>query len=201
AMYSVMSITIIGVVPWREAMGSQAIVADFIQRLYGGRAASIMSLVILCTTIASLFAVMLGYSRVPYAAAVDGRFFKQFARLHPTKHFPTFSLLLIGVTSALACWFDLATLITALIVIQTIARDIAQVFAVTLIRRTRPDIVLPFKMWLYTLPSSIALEGWIYILSTNGLKFILRGIALMALGVAAYFWHAYVKGEWPFAGS
>ena len=199
-MYSVMSITIIGVVPWREAMGSQAIVADFIQRLYGGRAASIMTLLILWTTFASLFAVMLGYSRVPYAAAVDGRFFKPFARLHPSKHFPTFSLLLIGFASALACWFDLATLITALIVIQTIARDIAQVFAVTLIRRTRPDIVLPFKMWLYPLPSIIALAGWIYILSTNGLKFILLGIALMALGVAAYFWHAYVKGEWPFAG-
>ena len=81
------------------------------------------------------------------------------------------------------------------------ARDIAQVFAVTLIRRTRPDIVLPFKMWLYPLPSIIALAGWIYILSTNGLKFILLGIALMALGVAAYFWHAYVKREWPFAGS
>jgi amino acid transporter len=158
-----------------------------------------MTLLILWTTFASLFAVMLGYSRVPYAAAVDGRFFKPFARLHPSKHFPAFSLLLIGVTSALACWFTLATLITALIVIQTIARDIAQVFAVTLIRRTRPDIALPFKMWLYPLPSIIALAGWIYILGTNGLRFILLGIALMALGVAAYFWYAYAKGEWPFA--
>jgi amino acid transporter len=198
AMYLTMTFTIIGVVPWREAMHSQAIVAEFIQRLYGANAAVVMTVLILWTTFASIFAVMLGYSRVPYAAAADGRFFQPFARLHPTKNFPTFSLLLIGVTSALACWFNLMTLITALIVIQIIARDIAQIFAVTLIRRTRPDIKRPFKMWLYPAPSIIALAGWIYILCTNGLQFILLGVGLMALGVAAYLLQAYHKREWPF---
>ena len=201
AIYLTMTITIIGVVPWREAMHSQAIVADFIQRIYGGKAASVMTVLILCTTFASIFAVMLGYSRVPYAAAADGRFFKPFARLHPTKHFPTFSLLLIGISSALACWFDLAWLITALIVIQIIARDIAQVFAVTLIRRLRPEIKRPFKMWLYPAPSLIALAGWIYILGANGLKFILLGIGLMAVGIVAYLWQASAKAEWPFAAA
>jgi amino acid transporter len=199
AMYLTMTITIIGVIPWREAMHSQAIVADFIQRLYGDKAAAVMTVLILWTTFASIFAVMLGYSRVPYAAAADGRFFKPFARLHPGKHFPTFSLLLIGVTSALACWLNLGTLITALIIIQIIARDIAQVFAVTLIRRTRPDIKLPFRMWLYPVPSIIALAGWVYILATNGLNFILLGVGLMALGIAAYLWQAYRKAEWPFS--
>jgi len=198
-MYMIMTVTIIGVVPWREAVESKAIVADFIQRLYGYKAAIVMTVLILWTTFASIFAVMLGYSRVPYAAAADGRFFKPFARLHPEKKFPTFSLLLIGVTSALACWFNLATLITALIVIQTIARDIAQVFAVTLIRRLRPDIGRPFKMWLYPLPGIIALAGWIYILGTNGVKFIFLGVGLMAIGIAAWLWQARRRAEWPFA--
>src|SRR5262249_35328200 len=157
--YLTMNVTLISVVPWREAitegaLANKAIVADFISRLYGSKAATVMTVLILWTSFASIFAVMLGYSRVPYAAAADGRFFKAFARLHPTKNFPTFSVLLIGSLSALACWFDLPTLITALIVIQTIARDIAQVFAVTLIRRLRPDIERPFKMWLYPLPSA-----------------------------------------------
>jgi amino acid transporter len=199
AIYLTMTFTIIGVVPWREAMHSQAIVAEFIQKLYGNTAAVIMTILILWTTFASIFAVMLGYSRVPYAAAAEGRFFKPFARLHPTKHFPTFSLLLIGITSALACWFDLQTLISALIIIQIIARDIAQIFAVTLIRRTRTDIKLPFKMWLYPLPSIIALAGWVYILGTNGWRFILLGVGLMALGVGAYLVQAYLQTKWPFA--
>ncbi len=202
-IYLTMNVTLVSVVPWREAitdgtLANKAIVADFIERLYGSKAATVMTVLILWTSFASIFAVMLGYSRVPYAAAADGRFFKVFARLHPAKNFPTFSLLLIGFLSALACWFELKTLITALIVIQTIARDLAQVAAVTLIRRLRPDIERPFKMWFYPLPSVIAFAGWIYILSTNGVKFILLGLGLMALGVAAYLWQAKIKSEWPF---
>ena len=202
-MYMVMTITIIGVVPWREAvtagtLANRAIVADFIQRLYGGKAATVMTLLILWTTAASLFAVLLGYSRVPYAAAADGRFFKIFARLHPTKNFPQFSLLFLGVASALCCWFELPTLITGLIVIQIIARDMAQVIAVTLIRRNRPDIALPFRMWLYPLPGLIALAGWVYILSTNGWKMFSVGLGLLAAGIVAYLLHAKVSSEWPF---
>lgn len=202
AMYMIMTITIIGVVPWREAidpngLAYRAIVADFIQRLYGSKAAVVMTILILWTTFASIFAVMLGYSRVPYAAAVDGRFFKVFARVHPTKRFPTFSLLLIGILSIAACWLELPTLITALIVIQIIARDMAQVIAVTLIRRTRPEIKLPFRMWLYPIPGIIALAGWIFILYTNRTFFVL-GLLLLLAGIAAYLLLAMRAREWPF---
>lgn len=203
-MYLVMTVTIIGVVPWREAvtagtLANQAIVADFIQRLYGSQAATLMTLLILWTTFASIFAVLLGYSRVPYAAAADGQFFKPFARLHPTGNFPNFSLLFIGCTAALACWFELGTLIAALIIIEKIARDIGQALAVIVIRRTRRDIYLPFKMWFYPLPSLIALAGWLYILSTNQRNIVLWGLMLMVLGVAAYLGQAKRKLEWPFA--
>jgi amino acid transporter len=130
---------------------------------------------------------------------VDGRFFKTFARVHPTKHFPSFSLVTIGVTSALACWFNLDQIIKALVVIQIIIQFLAQVVAVTMIRRTRPDIARPFKMWLYPLPSVLAFGGWVYILIASGVVFILAGLGLLALGIGAYCWHASRKREWPFA--
>ncbi len=205
AIYLTMNVTLVSVVPWREAitpgtLANQAIVADFTQRLYGSKAATVMTVLILFTTFASLFSVMLGYSRVPYAAAVDGRFFKIFARLHPTKNFPNFSLVFIGVTSALACWLSLETLIAALIIIEKIARDIGQAFAVILIRRYRPEIKLPFKMWLYPLPSLIALIGWIFILQTNDAVIVWWGLALTAFGIVAYLIQAKFKYEWPFDG-
>jgi amino acid transporter len=202
-IYLVMTFTIIGVVPWREAvtkgtLANEAIVAAFIQRLYGDTAAAVMTLLILWTTAASLFAVLLGYSRVPFAAAVEGRFFKPFARVHPTKNFPNFSLLFLGIASALTCWFELGTLIAALIIIEKIARDIGQAVAVIVIRRYRPEIKLPFKMWLYPLPALIALAGWIYILGTNEGKIVLWGLALMLVGIGAYLWQAKIRNEWPF---
>ena len=201
ALYLTMNVTILGVVPWREAIRSTASVSDFIQRLYGAIAAAVVTVLILWTTLASVFAVLLGSSRVPYAAAVDGRFFRPFARLHPTKKFPYVSLLLLhrSALSAAASLLNLDVLINGfLIVIQVLIQFMAQIFAVTLIRRTRPDIPRPFQMPFYPLPSVIAFLGWLYILVASGVSYILAGLVLMTLGVAAYLWHARGAGEWPF---
>lgn len=201
ALYLIMSTTIIGVVPWRDAMKSSAVVSDFIERLYGTGAAKVMTALILWTSFASVFAIMLGNSRVPYAAAAEGRFFKPFARLHPTKRFPSFSVVTIGILSAACCFFTLSTLLSALIVIQIMTQFIAQVLAVPMIRRFRPDIVRPFKMWAYPLPVLLALGGWLYILSASGWVYIAAGLGLMVLGIGAYLLHARRYAEWPFADS
>ncbi len=197
-LYLTMNVTIIGVVPWREAIHSTSIASDFIRRIYGLTAAKIVTVLILWTTFASVFAVLLGYSRVPYAAAADGRFFRVFAKLHPSKNFPSFSVLFIGIASALACLLDLEVLINALIVIQVLIQFIAQIFAVTLIRRNRPDITRPFRMPLYPLPSAIALLGWLYILVASGVLYILAGVGLLSVGIVAYLWRARLTSEWPF---
>jgi amino acid transporter len=197
-LYLTMNVSIIGVIPWREAMHSTFIVSDLMQRVYGSTVAKVMTAFVLFTTFASLFAVLLGYSRVPYAAAIDGRFFSAFGRLHPTRNFPWVSLIFMGVTSAVASLLDLSDLITALVVIQVLVQFMAQVVAVTMIRRYRPDIQRPFQMWFYPATSVIAFAGWAFILAASGLKFILWGIALIAVGIAAYLWRARVQAEWPF---
>ncbi|MGD1091403.1 MAG: APC family permease [Bryobacteraceae bacterium] len=195
-LYLVMNVTIIGVVPWQEAIRSKYIVSEFIARLHGPRAAAVMTALILATAFASVFAGMLGYSRVPYAAAVGDRFFRAFARLHPTGHFPSFSVVFVGMSSAIACLLDLEALVTALIVIQTIIQSLAVVAAVPMLRRTRPDIERPFNMWLYPVPCVIAFAGWTYIVVTSGVAYILAGFGLLGLGIAAYLWRAKRKLEW-----
>ncbi len=197
-LYLTMNITIIGVVPWQQAIQSKSIVSDFIQRIYGSGAAKIATVLVLWTTFASVFAVLLGYSRVPYAAAADGRFFRVFARLHPTKDFPSFSVVFIGIASAAACFLNLDVLINALIVIQIMIQFMAQVIAVTLIRRTRPDIPRPFKMPLYPLTSIIAFLGWLYILVASDVAYIVTGFLLLLGGAGAYLWRARAAHDWPF---
>jgi amino acid transporter len=200
-IYIVMSVTIVGVVPWREAMKTTSVVSDFMQRVYGHWAGNLMTGLILWTSIASVFAIMLGYSRVPYAAAADGRFFKPFARVHPTKHFPTFSLLFIGFTATIACLYPLESLISALMVIQIVTQFIPQVIAVTMIRRNRPDIQRPFRMWLYPVPSLLAFVGWVWILLSSGWQFIGLGFAILAAGIGAYLLLARQRREWPFVAA
>jgi amino acid transporter len=198
-LYVTMSVTIIGVVPWREAMTTTSVVSLFIERIHGPWAGKLVTILILWTSLGSVFAILLGYSRVPYAAAKDGRFFAPFARLHPTKGFPHVSLLTLGFGSAVACWFDLEELIKALLVIQILIQFLAQTVAVTLVRRYRKDLKRPFHMWLYPLPSLIAAGGWIWILFSSGLVFVLAGLGLMAIGVGSWLVRARASKEWPFA--
>jgi len=193
-----MNVGILGVVPWREAIHSTSIVSDFMQRLYGHRVAQFATALVLWTALASIFAVLLGYSRVPFAAAVDGRFFRPFARIHPKRHFPSFSVVFMGFTAAAACLLTLDIVVNALIVIQVLVQFMAQVVAVTLIRRNRPDIERPFHMPLYPITSVIAFLGWLYILIASGVLYILSGFALLAFGVLAYLWRSRRTGEWPF---
>jgi amino acid transporter len=197
-IYIVMSVTIVGVVPWRDAIKTTSVVSDFIERIYGRWSANLMTCLIIWTSVASVFAIMLGYSRVPYAAAVDGHFLKPFARVHPTKGFPTFSLLFVGITSMLACLYPLDALINALMVIQIVTQFIPQVLAVTMIRRHRPDIQLPFRMWFYPVPSVLAFVGWAWILFSSGWDFIGLGLAILVFGIAAYLVLARQKHDWPF---
>ena len=197
-LYMAMSLSIIGVLPAKAAMNSTAVVADFIAHLYGPVAAAWMTVLILFIALASVFGVLLGFTRVPYAAAVEGHFFSAFARLHPTRNFPSFSVLFLGFASAAACLLNLDALIKALIVIQIVTQFIAQCFAVELIRRRRKDIVRPFKMRLYPLPVVLAILGWLFVLLESGAAYIAAGMALVLFGVGAYLLRARHLREWPF---
>ncbi|MBX9604265.1 MAG: APC family permease [Bryobacteraceae bacterium] len=190
-VYLVMNVTIIGVVPWQQAINEKAIVSTFIGIIHGETAARVTTVFILFTAFASIFALMLGYSRLPYAAAVHGDFFRPFARLHATRNFPNFAVLFVGGTSAFACLLELEALVKALIVIQVLIQSLSLVVAVTLIRRYRPDIQRPFRMWLYPLPSIVAFAGWAYIFFTSGLPYIAAAAGLLIAGVAAYRWKAH----------
>src|SRR5437667_4030015 len=184
-IYSVMNFCIIAVVPWREAMQSKLIIAEYMQRLYGDWAARVITILVLWTAFAAAVPVLLGYSRIPYAAALDGHFFKPFARLH-AKQFPYFSLLVMGILSTVAGLINLEWVITAMLTGRILVQFIAQIFAVHYLRKYRTDIERPFKAWLYPLPNAIALLGWSDIFLTSGWAFISFGVLTLAAGVVAF---------------
>ncbi len=185
-LYMLMSLSIIGVVPWQQAMHSSAIVSDYIQHLYGKPAASLVTVLILWVGFASVFCVLLGYTRVPYAAAVEGHFFGRFAKLHPTRNFPSFSVLFFGVASAAMCIFPLDVLIQGLLMIQIVTWFIAQCIGVVLLRRRFNQTVRPFSMPWYPWPVIIAIAGWIFIFVMNGWQYMLSAIVLVIIGVVAF---------------
>jgi amino acid transporter len=197
-IYLIMNISIIGVVPWREAMHSQAIVADFMVRVYGDVGGTSITILILIAAFGSVFAILLGYSRIPYAAAVEGQFFSVFARLHPKGRFPYLSVLGVGFCSALACLFSLESLITSLIVTQTLLQFAAQCVAVILLRSQKRETAETYRMPLFPLPALIALFGWMYIVVTSGVRYMAVAGAFLFVGIAIFFLRARQQANWPF---
>ncbi len=185
-LYLLMSVSIIGVLPWQQAMHSNAVVSDYVERIYGKHFAALMTVLILWVGFASVFSVLLGYTRVPYAAAVEGHFFKPFAQLHPTRNFPAFSVLFMGVASAAMCFLPLDVLIQGLLMIQIVTWFAAQCVGVVLLRRVRSQTERPFSMPLYPLPVIVALAGWIFIFVMSGWQYMVGAFALVLAGVIAF---------------
>jgi amino acid transporter len=197
AIYVGINLSIIGVVPWRDFVPasdhpeSGFIVSIFMERIYGSGVATVFTLMILWTAFGSVFALLLGYSRIPYAAARDGYFFAPFGRLHPTGGFPALSLIVLGVIAIGASRFDLADVIDALIATRILVQFIGQIAAVAYLRRTQPEMPRPYRVWLYPVPAVIALAGWTFIFLTTNIRIIGIGLGLLALGVACFFvWSA-----------
>ena len=184
-MYALVNLSLMAVIPWREAMKSTFIVTDFMQRLYGPVAASAVTLLVMWTAIASVCALLLGYSRIAWAAATGGDFFSIFGRLHPTGQFPHVALLILGALSIFGTFFSLGDVISALLTSRILIQFVGQIAALHILRRQRA-MDFPFRMWLYPLPSIIALTGWLYIFATSGWGFAALGIATVIAGVAAY---------------
>lgn len=190
AIYMAMNLAFIGVVPWQEAiskdtLANKNIAAAFMTKLHGERAAAGFTLLIIWTCLAGLFAMTLGYSRILYAAAKNGDFFAPFAALHPTKGYPWAALALLSALTAFFCFFQLEIVIQGAVTVRIVVQFIGQIVALHLLRR-RGTHPLPFRMWLYPLPSLIALVGWLFLLGTSGSKLLLLLASVYASGAAAF---------------
>jgi len=186
SIYLTMNIAIIGVIPWQEAMVSKNVAALFMERLYGRPAAVALTALILWTSMACMFAITLGYSRIPYAAARQGDFFSIFGVLHSSGRFPVVSLAALGGLTALFCFFDLAAVINAAVAVRILIQFVGQIVGLHILRTTRPDVVLPFRMWLYPFPSLVALGGWLFVFATADPWVLLSSLGVLGSGCVAF---------------
>src|ERR1051325_10715721 len=165
-IYIVMNISILGVIPWREFAGTaetpaqRYVISSFMERLYGTKAGVVVTVLIMWTAFASVFSLLLGYSRLPFAPARCGNYFRIFARFHPRHRFPYVSLLVMAGIATVFCFFRLADVIAALVVNRILVQFLAQIAGVIVLRVRRPDLPRPFRMWLYPLPALVALGGF-----------------------------------------
>jgi amino acid transporter len=201
ALYILMSSSILSVIPWRQARESTFIASEYIEKLQGSGAAQMMTLLMLWIAFSSIFSLLLGYSRIPYAAALDGNFFKVFQRLHPRGDFPHVSLVTLGAIASIFSLGRLPDVIGSLVVTRVLIQYIPQAVGLFVLRFRAPELKRPFRMWLYPVPGVISILGWLYVLVTASQKALIFALAVLVIGSLIYFVRARIRGEWPFAGA
>jgi fructoselysine transporter len=204
-LYLLLNLSVTSVIPWQEIKGWQDsgknpfVVSTFIERLYGAKAAALATVMILWVALASLFAVMLGYSRVPYAAAVDGAFFNVFAKLHPKKQFPYISLLVLGgIAFVFSLLFRMGDIISGILAMRIIVQFIGQAAGVVLLRRRNGTKNLPWKMPFYPLPVILAIAIWLFVFYSTGLAVAQYFGYVLLGGIVVYLIQANLLKKWPF---
>lgn len=203
-IYFAINLSVIGVISWRDFVpadqkpAAKFIVSIFMEKIYGTTVANFFTAMVLWTTFGSVFALLLGYSRIPYAAAQDGYFFRIFGSLHPQKSFPHISLLVMGVLSILCSFLSLGLVIDALVTTRILIQFIGQIFAVSLLRKHSPYMARPYRIWFYPIPNAIALLGWVFVFATSDWKVIAFGLGSLLLGVVAFLIWSHHTRRWPF---
>ena len=211
-IYLLMQIGVLGVVNWHDMLDTHSaaytsVASVVLEKAWGHTAAQVVTVLILVTAFASVFTGLLGGSRVPYEAARERVFFKQFGTLHPKHRFPVLGLLSMGVITAagflLGRHTSLQTLISLLVTVMVIIQSLAQVVAVTVLRRRQPGLTRPYKMWLYPAPGILAGIGWLVIYgyadkAAPGVHPIEWSLAWLAAGSAAFVLWARFEKVWPF---
>lgn len=197
-LYLLMNVCILSVLPAEQAMASKSTVSDFVAALAGNGVAKVVTLLILWTAFGSVFSLTLGYSRVLFAAARDGAFFRVFATLHRTEGYPIVSLGALGFVAAIFAFIPLKHVIGAILSIRAIVQFMAQIVGALILRKTRPDLPRPFKMWLFPLPAVIALALWTFVLFSPEKGMKATGFIVIAAGTIAFLVRSRLTGEWPF---
>jgi APA family basic amino acid/polyamine antiporter len=205
-LFTALHLAMLGTVPWSEALAGRAhwkdeysLPADFMRRIHGSWAVQLITLLLIGSCFGSVFAGLLGYSRIPYGAARAGHFFQAVAHVHPRHLIPHVSLLLVGGLTLLWSFFDLENVIKALIATRILVQFVGHIIGLFLLRRTQPDRPRPFRIWFAPLPCGLALAGWLYVYAASGRQFIVPSLLTLLAGAAAFLLWSWRCREWPFS--
>ena len=186
-LYLLMQTMVLGNLPWQQIAGSEFIVSTYLEKIYNHSTAQFATALILCIALASLFSVLLGYSRVPYAAAIDGLFFKPFARIHPKHHIPHISLLTLGGLGFIfSLLFKMKEVITAIIVMRIIVQFLSQAVGVIAWHYRDKSGERPWKMPLFPLPAILSILIWLFIFFSSEWYYIIGALGIIGLGIVLY---------------
>ncbi|WP_103353509.1 APC family permease [Amycolatopsis sp. CA-128772] len=197
-LYFLLQVGVLGSIPLDQLKDAKSVASSVLEQVWGTGTAKAITVLIVIAAIGSVFAGLLGGSRVPFEAARDKVFLPVFGKLHPKLHLPTAGVLTMGAITILGSLFTLTTVINAAVATLVIIQSLAQVAAIIVLRRRQPELRRPYRQWLYPVPTIIALIGWVYIYVSADWLSIGLSVGWIVVGGIAYLVYAKAERTWPF---
>jgi APA family basic amino acid/polyamine antiporter len=173
-----------------EIAASDHVGASAAERVMGSAGGSLVALIILLSIIGTINGCFLTSPRVYFAQARDGLFFAKFGEVHPRFQTPAFAI------AAQAVWSLVLLLSGTYETLMDYAMFALWVFyglmvlGVILLRRSRPELPRPYRMWGYPVTPILFLAVTMFFLGNTLIASpgpSLAGLALIATGVPVYF--------------
>jgi amino acid transporter len=190
AIYLLANAAYFYVLPANQVAASDLVAADMMRKIYGQAGANMVSVAAMISIFAALNGSILSGSRVPYAMAVDGLFFKSVANVHPQFRTPGISILALSAWSAilvLSGRYD--QLFTYVIFASWILYGMTTA-AVLVLRRKRPEMPRPYRTFGYpVIPIVFVMSALCLVISTlfNSPRESLLGLSLVLVGLPFYY--------------
>ncbi|WP_033294030.1 APC family permease [Amycolatopsis jejuensis] len=198
SLYFLLQVGVLGSTPLAEIKTATSVASSVLEQAWGSVAAKIITVLIVIAAVGSVFAGLLGGSRVPFEAARDKVFLPVFGKLHPKLNLPTAGVLAMGLVTAIGSLFTLTDVINAAVTVLVLIQSLAQVAAIVVLRRRQPGLKRPYRQWLYPVPTIVALAGWVYVFHSATQLSKLLAVGWVVLGVLAFLAYAAKEKVWPF---
>ncbi len=190
ATYLALNIAYFYVLTPAQVAASHRVAGDMMSSLYGNAASRAVAIAVMISIFAALNGSILSGSRVPYAMARDGLFFRSVATVHPKYKTPGNSMILLCLWSCivvLSGWFDD---LYNFVIFGSWILYLMTAVSVFVLRRKRPDLARPYRVIGYpVVPVLFIGVAALLLVSTlqTRPRESLMGLGLMALGVPFYF--------------
>lgn len=180
-----------------EVASSDRVAAVMMQRILGGWGADLVSVAAMISIFAALNGSILSGSRVPYAMARDGYFFRRFGGVHDRHAVPGFSILALSAWSAVLVLSGRYDQLVTLVIFPSWILYGMSAAAVIVLRRKMPGAERPYRALGYpVVPFLFVLVAAFLTVQTllHSRRESLLGLALILCGVPFYlYWKRRVE--------
>jgi APA family basic amino acid/polyamine antiporter len=193
AIYMLANLAYFYVLSSSDVAAAERVAADMMTRILGAPGAAVVSIAAMISIFAALNGSILSGSRIPYALARDGLFFRKIAEVNPKYHTPAPAILLMSICSAMILLSGHYSALYRLVLFPSWILYGMATAAVIVLRHKQPNRPRPYRTLGYPFTPLLFVAAAAALLISTLVKYpreSLLGLSIILAGIPFYlYWN------------